>query len=343
MSKSLKTRTFKSASFGRDHRSGFTLVELLVVIAIIGVLIALLLPAVQQAREAARRMQCSNNLKQLGLAFHNYHGTYNSFPFGWNMTPDLNVQGWGVQLLPFLEQTALANKWDPRVPAINEAAALGFPAAAVTGNLEVIRTPLNVYMCPSAAEDVLHEYGLDDPVSASWTAARGDYSATSGVRGNFSTLAYTGQPTPTSRQGVLWQTGPGYRSNAPKMRDITDGTSMTFLVGERLGGSNVYAGRKIDATMTTAAGPTQGGGWGGFLNGEHWITGSLYDGSFGADGGPCAINCSNGRSVGFYAFHPGGAQFLMADGSVRFIPETIAGYTFAGLITLQGGEIPGEY
>ena len=342
MSKSLKTQSYPSSSLGRRHRPGFTLVELLVVIAIIGVLIALLLPAVQQAREAARRMQCSNNMKQLGLAFHNYHGTYGSFPFGWNLTPDYNVQGWGVQLLPFLEQTALAAKWDSRVPAINEAAALGFPAAAVTANLEVIRTPLNVFMCPSASEDVVHDYSLEEP-PASWTAARGDYSATSGLYKNFSTLAYTGHTTPDERGGVLWQTGPDYHSSAPRMRDITDGTSMTFLIGERLGGSNVYAGRKIDATLTTAAGPTQGGGWGGFLNGEHWIMGSLYDGTFGSDGGPCPINCSNGRSVGYYSFHPGGAQFLMADGSVKFIPETIAAYTLAGLITRQGGEIVGEY
>jgi len=334
--------------FRTRSERGFTLVELLVVIAIIGVLVALLLPAVQQAREAARRMQCSNNLKQHGLALHNYHDTYGSFPFGWNLTPDLNAQGWGVQILPFLEQTALADLWDPRAPGINEAAALGFPADAVARNVQVIQTRLTVFMCPSAAAEDIHDYGLDSPVAVTWRGARGDYSATSGVRGVYSNLAYAGRPAPGSRGGVLWATGikPDFtpaRTSSPKMRDILDGTSNTFLLGERLGGSNVYRGRQVDPALTAAMGPAQGGAWGGFLNGEHWMSGSLFDGSLGSDGGPCAINCTNARSVGYYAFHPGGAQFLLADGGVRFISSNVDGYTFAGLITAQGGEVPGQY
>lgn len=338
------------ASASVDRRNGFTLVELLVVIAIIGVLIALLLPAVQQAREAARRMQCSNNLKQLGLAFHNYHGTYQCFPFGWNITGDLNGSGWPFQLLPYLEQTALNDKWDSRVPAMDQAASIGYPAAAAAANLEVIKTPIGAFMCPSAAADTIHDYGVPTgslsagvpPVDLSWTAARSDYTATSGIRGDFATLAYAANPA-SSRGGVLWQTGYGGKSSCPRMADISDGTSNTFLVGERLGGSNVYKLRKIDPTLTAAAGPAQGGAWGDILTGEHWAQGSLYDGSFTGSGGPCIINCSNGRSVGYFAFHPGGANFLMCDGSVRFIPSTISAYTFASLVTLSNGEVIGDY
>ncbi|WP_040351487.1 DUF1559 domain-containing protein [Blastopirellula marina] len=332
------------------RRNGFTLVELLVVIAIIGVLIALLLPAVQQAREAARRMQCTNNLKQLGLAFHNYHSTLGCFPFGWNISADLNIQGWSLQLLPYLEQAALNDKYDPRAPAFNEAAAAGFNAAAVTGNLEVIQTPLNAFMCPSAAAEVLSDYNVPEdaletglpPVELTWTAARGDYSATAGIRGAYASLAYGANPPP-SRSGVLWETVPGGRTSCPRVADVVDGTSNTFMVGERLGGPSVYKLRKIDATLTTTYGGTQGGGWGDALHGDHWPQGSLYDGSLGTNGGACIINCSNGRGVGFFSFHPGGANFLMCDGSVRFIPSTIEGFTFAALMTAAGGEVPGDF
>src|SRR6056297_1076372 len=96
-------------------RRGFTLVELLVVIAIIGILVALLLPAVQAAREAARRMQCGNNLKQMALAMHNYHDTHKAFPFSYMIDPsNLNVQSWGTRLLPFIEQSAIYDRWDSR-------------------------------------------------------------------------------------------------------------------------------------------------------------------------------------------------------------------------------------
>ncbi|PQO45480.1 DUF1559 domain-containing protein [Blastopirellula marina] len=330
-----------------DSRRGVTLVELLVVIAIIGGLIAILLPSIQQARESARRAECLNNLKQHGLAFQSYHATHNCFPFGWNFTQDFNVSGWTIQLLPYVEQNALYSKWDPRVPAVNEASsAFGFPEAAVTGNLEVIQVPLDVFMCPSAPGDTFHNYGAKanaygpgkPPVDLTWAAARGDYSATSGIHDYFSALAYSEAP-PKSRRGILWQTGIGGKSKCPRLADVVDGASNTTLLGERLGGSNIYKGRSIDGDATAQIGMSQGGGWGDFLIGEHWIQGSLHDGTMTEYGGPYGINCSNGRSVGYFAFHPGGANFLLADGSVTFIRDTISAHALASYITYENGEV----
>ncbi|PQO37195.1 DUF1559 domain-containing protein [Bremerella cremea] len=329
-----------------DRKQAFTLVELLVVIAIIGVLISLLLPAVQQAREAARRMQCSNNCKQLGLAFHNYHDTFGSFPFSWNFTADMNASSWGIQILPFLEQGNLSDAIDPKVPAFNEATSLGYPAASVNSNMAAIATPVNVFMCPSAPEAEKHDYLIPQgamasgipPLDLTWTAARSDYSATSGVFGDFSTLAYSGVGQ-SDRSGALVNTGYGAAGKASRMADIQDGTSNTYLIGERLGGSNVYKKRQIDATLTSLLGSTQGGAWGDVLNGEQWVKGSLYDGSYTSGGGPCAINCSNIRSRGFLSMHPGGAEFLMADGSAQFISSNVAAHTFASQITAKNGEV----
>jgi prepilin-type N-terminal cleavage/methylation domain-containing protein/prepilin-type processing-associated H-X9-DG protein len=330
-------------------RRAFSLIELLVVIFIIGLLVALLLPAVQQAREAARRSQCKNNFKQMGLAMHNYHDTHKRFVFAGmlNQTP-LNASSWGQMLLPFIDQAPLFSKWNSSVPALDQGAALGFPASTVAQNLDVIRTPLAVHMCPSASADTVHNYSLPSassgfPVNLTWTAARTDFIVSTGVRGIYANIAYAVTPGTGQRNGSLQAAGcfAGACSAPTQMRDIRDGTSNTILLGERVGGTNIYKLRTIDPTYTAAAGGANGGGWGDFLNGEHWMKGSLQDGTIG--GGPCAINCSNLRGEGYYSFHDGGAHFLMADGAVRFISANIAAYTFAGLITRDNGEVIGEF
>lgn len=325
---------------------GFTLIELLVVIAIIAVLVALLLPAVQQAREAARRSTCKNNLKQMGIALHNYHDTTGALPFAWMAGSNLNLSCWSIMILPYLDQSPLYEKWDSSVPAFNEALAF-FPPASVQGNLEVIRTQLPVYMCPSSVANEVDNYTLPansagggvPPVNLNWTAARSDYCPATGVRGTFSNIAYSGFPGGSGGQrgGALNAVGAISSDGITRLRDIQDGTSNTILIAERTGGATIYRKRGQDATYTTLAGPANGGAWGDFLNGEHWPEGSLYDGTIGG-GGPCIINCSNMRSIGFHSFHVGGIHAALCDGSVRFVSENVSAFIFAGMITRAKGE-----
>jgi prepilin-type N-terminal cleavage/methylation domain-containing protein len=331
-------------------RIAFTLIELLVVIAIIAILIALLLPAVQQAREAARRTQCKNSMKQLGLALHNYHDTFTCFPFAWSVGSNLHVSVYGVMLLPYLDQAPMYNQWDSNVPALNEAGALGFQTpATIQQNLQLIKNPLAVFMCASAPAQLLHNYTLPansqsagvPPLTLTWTAARSDYIATTGVLSPYHTFAFGPNPT-GDRAGVLVACGALGGKPVTRMRDVVDGTSNTFILGERLGGTSIYKKRQIDATLTSTIGIANGGGWGDFLNGENWLGGALYDGT-PTSGGPCAINCSNARGKGFYSFHEGGCHMLMTDGAVRFISENIAASTFGAGITRARGEVMGEF
>jgi prepilin-type N-terminal cleavage/methylation domain-containing protein len=344
-----KAAQAEGESVMRFRRTGFTLIELLVVIAIIAILVAMLLPAVQQVREAARKTQCSDHLHNLAIAIHNYEATHRTLPFAWMINTDLNVSPYGIQLLPFIEQKPLWDKWDSRAPAFNEAVAM-FPPASVQGNLEVIATPLEIFTCPSTPGAEKGDYGLPanaggpgvPPVNLSWTAARSDYCATTGVLGPFAQIAYSGNPG-GNRDGAMANVGPGSLGGKAitRMANITDGTANTALLGERVGGPVIYRKGQIDNTLTTAAGMAQGGAWGDFLNGEHWLGGALYDGTPG--GGPCGINCTNARGSGFMSFHPGGCQFAMADGVVKFISENVAAQILAGIITCSKGEVIGKF
>ncbi len=335
-------------STARTLRRGFTLVELLVVIAIIGILVALLLPSIQAAREAARRMQCGNNLKQIGLGLQNYHDTHQSFPFAWmvdlskGLGPGMNAQVWGVRILPFIEQQPLKDQFSDTYPAVDQFAAV----PQVQQNLQVIRTVLPTYLCPSAAGDPnTRIYNADlNPAGfpLTWRAAPSDYCATTGVRGVLATIAYSGNAG-DSRGGALQYAGSKLSNpaqwdiNSSKMADITDGTSNTFLVGERTGGNRIYAGmqRWNDPSEPTLGG-VNGGGWGDILNGEHWVTGSLWDNPLME--GPYAINRTNMSGRGFHALHPGGCHFVLADGAVKFLSQDTAPYVVAGMITRAKGE-----
>lgn len=320
---------------------GFTLVELLVVIAIIGILVALLLPAVQAAREAARRIQCANNCKQIGLALHNYHDTFKSLPMAWwvDMTsaaPYLNGGVWGIDILPFLEQMPLYESYNNRLAPLDQFS---------PPNVAVIGTKLSAYVCPSAPSGVDRVYRFNAaptlPVTAE-TVAPSDYCVTTGVRGVFANLAYRGNPGGARRGALGVQTPPalGGDQETSQLADITDGTSNTFMIGERTGGGTIYNRYVINTQLTAIYGPTNGGGWGDVLNGEHWMQGSLYSGITDPPvGGPCAINCTNSRGNCFHSFHPAGAHFVMADASTQFILETADPLAIAGRITRAKGEI----
>lgn len=344
-------------------RRGFTLIELLVVIAIIAVLIALLLPAVQQAREAARRTQCKNNLKQMGLAFHNYHDVYDMFAknrTAITVSTGLEITGacgWPTALLPYMDQTNIYNQVDFNSSPVNNI------------NDAVYANVIPTFLCPSAPEvprlvtwtiPAGTDLGLGIPVASNWTMSSGriDYEAISGVRGTYSNNAYAGTTYSGHRDGAIgWDLiiiEPAFASLndtsdvGTRIRNITDGTSNTILVGELASRNSLYYRGKQQTTATAPLEATYqtligGGGWAESGFKELWIEGRNFDGTPGADGGLCAINCSNYRGAGLYSWHTGGVHIALCDGSGRFLSENVSSLVFASLITCQRGETIGEF
>lgn len=339
-------------NYSRRHARGFTLIELLVVIAIIAILIALLLPAVQQAREAARRTQCRNNLKQLGLAFHNYHDVFNQFPNGITYVQgpnnpffgnpqnanydDSNVHVWTEGILPYLDQSAIYNQINFSLAIIGPINIPGVPAPynSVGGNNQnVTYFAVPPFICPSAprsANLASLDYGcaLNPGLCGAGVILKGgamDYSATSSVWSPYDAAA--GE---TFNRGVLSD------EQYIGIRHITDGTSNTSMVMERAAAPQVYRKGKVIANAQTT-----GGTWNDPFLGAHYLRGSLYDGT--GSSGPCPINCTNEQTRGFYSFHTGGVTALLADGSVRFVSENISAQVIGRLISFAGGQVVGEF
>jgi prepilin-type N-terminal cleavage/methylation domain-containing protein/prepilin-type processing-associated H-X9-DG protein len=307
-----------SRSRRRHAQQGFTLVELLVVIAIIGVLVGLLLPAVQAAREAARRVQCQNNLKQLGLAFHNHETNFNYFPAvgSWRLIDERTrvLAYWGVQLLPFIEQENIRSRWNYNLPHNGP------------DNGQWAAIPLAIMVCPSAA-DSRRETNIAF-TGAPIMGAVSDYAATLSVSASQYTNGFITTPRPSSLLGAISQILASGRGN--KLSDITDGTSNTLLVAESAGRpANWIAGRRVEGRQILRGGWTEQNGI--------TVRGYQQDGSGGFAGGPCMINCNNEQAI--YAFHPGGANVGLADGSVRLLSATTSADVVAALITRGGGEI----
>jgi prepilin-type N-terminal cleavage/methylation domain-containing protein/prepilin-type processing-associated H-X9-DG protein len=302
------------------HRRGFTLIELLVVISIIGLLIALLLPAVQAAREAARRAQCVSNLKQLGLAVHNYESTHRTLPPGYvsNFDADGNDTGpgwgWAAMLLPPLEQNPLFN-------AVNFNLAIETPAN-LTARLSVI----NVYLCPS------------DTVRPSWTAYQRTLDGTP-------TQAIC-QVGPSNYVGVTGTTEPSadgngvfFRNSQVAIRDVTDGTSQTLAVGERSHrlGEATWVGSVTNTVLYPPPGDTDGVG---FPRAE--TAPGMTLGHIGERHGPGDPASEVNQ---FYSLHAGrGVNFLFVDGHVAFLKSTMNYQTYLALATRAGGEaVSGDY
>lgn len=292
------------------QRRAFTLVELLVVIAIIGILVALLLPAIQASRESARRGQCANNLKQIGLALQNFAASNaDAFPPGRYNTPA--NYGWAVMTLSYLEQTHLFDSFDKNA---NFYDAVNQPA---------VRTPLSVFECPSdpSGSQVFEIRNLP-PGNAAFSpaayGAAGDYFACYGVfdpaYGNVE-----------QRDGVF------QNNKVRPLATILDGTANTILLFEQAGRPAQWCNGRLIPGYNQANGAWWGA-WAAF-NGAQ-VQG--YDDSCTQSVGTCAVNCNNGRGV--YAFHPGGANVVMADGSVRLLHVGTAPGVLYALSTRANGE-----
>jgi prepilin-type N-terminal cleavage/methylation domain-containing protein/prepilin-type processing-associated H-X9-DG protein len=337
--------------------SAFTFVEVLVVIAIIAILIGLLVPAVQQVRQAAARTQCQNNLKQLGLAFHNYANDHKSaFPPGSTLVltgTSVNAVAWGTLILPYIEQAALFSKYDLNAAAFP-------PPYGLSSNIAVISTPLDAFACPSVplpAAARIYTYdltaeantfaGLNLPAgSLQYTAAPSDYTGINGVRASlWNNLTRNGYPTAahtTDQGGILQEDFP-----CP-IASIRDGLSNTILLGEVAGKPNWYV-RGQERTIPAPYRPAmEGGGWGDLMIGDNWLVGTDDNCTTQNPPGLATVIgiCNrrfNGESLsGLYSFHAGGVNTLMGDGSVRFVFNSADPLVILQLITKAGGEVVQE-
>lgn len=345
-----------------NSRRAFTLIELLVVIAIIAILIALLLPAVQQAREAARRSTCKNNLKQLGLAFHNYNSTFNTFPpayidergDGKTVIDNDGHWSWSALILPYVEQATLYDVFNVGTKQAS---------AAMRDNETEMLTPLKMFRCPSDDGPNLHVSGA------------GAFSAISmlpGAGGDDRFLPLTNYVVSNNHHMPRFHSGGGaldgtagasgafWRDSTCRIRDITDGLSNTILAGERAyrqGNFKLYAGGLYalrdyngdgPGRAPTGTGPTGQPAQVARNNGGLiFAVGSTW---------PGGINPINTADVSdsnfcFASRHAGGAQFLLGDGSVRFISENIdndlstslADSILEHLVHISDGQVLGEF
>jgi prepilin-type N-terminal cleavage/methylation domain-containing protein/prepilin-type processing-associated H-X9-DG protein len=343
----------------RHHRRAFTLIELLVVIAVVGIVMALLVPAVQKVREAASTTSCVNNLKQLGLALHAYHVSFECLPPGLRTSDtddDLqNGRATGFDmLLPFVEQEALGKVWNP---------ALSWCEGP---NAHEARSALKLFLCPSnRTEGMLDLRGLGAALAKPLTqVAATDYLLSKGPNANLC-------PMTMVTRDVL---GAFNVNSQMRLNMISDGTSNTFAVGEGAGNSALYRARGMYADtmpLTDSAGRLvsidQGWAMGMVINSATFAGGQVFGSVLGVtaiSGGKTPVldeplnnplvlaavdnnmSCDNSPTdmfdtvSGFRSVHPSGANFLFCDGSVRFLQKSLDAAVYRGLSTIAGGETP---
>jgi prepilin-type N-terminal cleavage/methylation domain-containing protein/prepilin-type processing-associated H-X9-DG protein len=308
------------ASRARRARGAFTLIELLVVIAIIGILVALLLPAVQQAREAMRRAACQNNLRQLGVALQNYHDQVRGLPFGW----DTHGTGWSAMILPQLEQQSLYDRL-----VFSESANWGS-----TSNEVGPGTLLPVSRCPSMAQpEHVDDSGIPGRVPVSYRACGSSEVMTDD--------AGTAPPGFRSFQ-ELEHNGLLYGCSRVALRDVLDGTSTTILLGESYTDVDfIQNGNAMDYWFigSPQIDPCQ-------CDGSNAGTEfSEFVGSTAARLNSRRIAATSGyeKEMSFGSYHAGGASFCFADGSVRFIADSVDHLLYRALGSRNGSETIGKF
>ncbi len=349
-------------------RRAFTLIELLVVIAIIGVLVSLLLPAVQSAREAARRAQCTNNLKQIGIAMHNFENANGYFPpafaiptsglpaalksivhpnllyalpdtFGANWMSKATLtnpilHSWAVFALPYMEQQQVYNSYNLEWNAV------GLPGQGINhANHTAISTVVNSFICPSSGTEPVDRNGSSSiPLSAltgsnlnatGFHAAISDYAVNDGIEPRVWQAGFADPPSSSSLPDSGKIKGLLYGNKLRKISEVRDGLSNTFLIAEDCGRP------ELNVLGNTVGGYVAGGGWADW---ESDYSTHGYVASDPAQSRPnCHTNCTNDNED--YSFHPGGANKLFGDGSVRFIKQSMSMRVFARALSFQGGEV----
>jgi prepilin-type N-terminal cleavage/methylation domain-containing protein/prepilin-type processing-associated H-X9-DG protein len=350
----------------RRNRSGFTLIELLVVIAIIAVLIGLLLPAVQKVREAGARLECQNNLRNLGLALHNYHNSFKTFP-PLNTNPQgtagVPTHSWTSQILQQIDQDNVYLRY--HVGADWNYTGTTADPSGTTTNWLAVQIALKVFACSNSPNYPRYDYtaNISSTSKIPWGAAGAnagpaisDYAPTIGISPQIASMAQTLPLASPNTNGVITFNANG---RGTKLSDIKDGASNTILLAESGGRPNLYAKGDIDITPQSSKFylPGGGGGTGGWADPNRFIfvrgaaeTGQVSSPAPTAQTLTCGVNCSSGDSQfqwplpytfagEIYGFHPGGANVIYADGSVHFLPSNIPIGVLGALVTASGREL----